>query len=83
MSSEPEPDLHLDAVAPSDTVYENSNTLRGRQWVGIRFDCCDIYTRVYRNVEGTAYVGRCPQCLRGVRLRVGPDGTDSRFFVAQ
>ena len=54
-----------------------------RPWVGIRFECCGAYARVYRNPEATAYVGRCPRCLQTVTLRVGPGGTDQRFFVAR
>jgi len=57
--------------------------LQGRPWVGIRFDCCGVYARVYRNREGTAYRGRCPRCLRAITLMVGPGGTDARFFVAE
>ncbi len=54
-----------------------------RPWVGVRFDCCGVYSRVYRNAEGTAYSGRCPRCTRVVRMKVGPGGTASRFFVAE
>ena len=51
-----------------------------RQFIGIWFDCCGVYGRLYKNKDGTAYVGRCPKCLRLARVRVGGDGTDRRFF---
>lgn len=57
-------------------------SLRGRPWVGIVFECCGLYARVYRNRDATAYEGRCPGCTRRVKLRVGPGGTDCRFFSA-
>ena len=58
-------------------------SIRDRPWVGIHFDCCFVYTRIYRNASGTAYAGRCPRCMRNVSLRIGPGGTDARFFVAE
>ncbi|NLX14963.1 MAG: hypothetical protein GXY44_15115 [Phycisphaerales bacterium] len=54
-----------------------------RPWIGVQFECCDVYARVYRNQEATAYVGRCPRCLRKVQVRVGPGGTDTRMFRAR
>lgn len=55
---------------------------RGRPWLAVLWRCCSTYSRVYRNAEGTAYEGRCPKCLRPVRIRIGPSGTHTRFFEA-
>ena len=51
-------------------------------YVGIHFACCAVYARIYRNRERTAYEGHCPRCSRRIRLAIGPDGTDCRFFTA-
>ncbi len=61
---------------------EEGQSLRGRPWLAIHWRCCGVYTRIYRNREGTAYDGRCPHCQRPVHIRVGPGGSTSRFFEA-
>lgn len=60
-------------------MYDNPST---KNFVGIMFTCCNVYGRVYKNKEGTAYVGRCPKCLQPVRLKIGEGGLNSRFFYA-
>ncbi len=79
-----EPPYHLDIEGVEDDTgaAPGNVTLRGRPWIGIRFDCCETYARIYRNTSGTAYQGGCPRCQRQVTLKIGPGGTDSRFFSA-
>lgn len=53
-----------------------------RPYICIYFECCGVYDRVYRPPDRPQYHGRCPKCLREVHVRVGPEGTDARFFRA-
>ena len=53
-----------------------------RKYLGILFECCNVYTRIYKNKAGTHYVGYCPKCLKKVRLKIGKGGTEQRFFRA-
>lgn len=53
-----------------------------KNYLGINFRCCGVYARIYKNKEGTAYVGRCPKCLRQIRVAIGEGGTNKRFFDA-
>ncbi len=55
---------------------------RGRRWLGIHFECCHVYSRVYKNAAGTAYEGRCPRCYARLVIPVGPGGSTARFFSA-
>ena len=54
-----------------------------RPYVGVRFACCDVYVRIYRSPDGTAYRGHCPRCAKPVNFVVGPGGTDARTFVVE
>ena len=83
MDQRPPYHLEVEGLEESGADELCQVSIRDRPWVGIHFDCCFVYTRIYRNASGTAYAGRCPRCMRKVSLRVGPGGTDARFFIAE
>ena len=63
-------------------MNEENNNNNKRAFLGIWFECCHVYGRLYKNKFGTAYVGRCPKCMRPVSARISQDGegTSRRFF---
>ena len=70
-------DLSSDPRPPSEPKGKEK-----RRFIGVTFACCDVYARVYVNREETAYLGNCPKCGKRLSIRVGPGGTDARFFTA-
>ena len=52
----------------------------GKKYIGILFEECGVYSRIYINKKGTAYVGFCPKCGRKVVIKIGKNGVDNRFF---
>lgn len=63
-------------------MIEESNQKKPN-YLGIMFDCCGVYARIYKNKDCTAYVGRCPRCMRTIQVPIGEEGTNKRFFRAQ
>ena len=51
-----------------------------RPFLGVTFECCKVYVRVYRNAAGTAYEARCPKCAKRVHFVVGEGGSGTRFW---
>jgi hypothetical protein len=74
-------DLSTPAPAPAALVPDRNG--ESARFLGVHFACCDAYSRVYANRERTAYVGHCPRCAKRIEFKIGPGGTDARFFVAQ
>ena len=89
MSPDPEDILDLGEEAsrqsPPGTSAERAehSSMQGRPWISVYFECCNVYARIYRNADATAYIGWCPRCAGKVTVQIGPDGTSSRFFRAR
>ncbi len=60
-----------------------SSDSQSKPFIGMLFKCCNVYMRIYRNREGTAYEGRCPRCGKPITIRVGEGGSDARFWSAR
>jgi hypothetical protein len=54
-----------------------------RPFLSVHFVCCNVYCRIYRNLDGTRYEGRCPRCAKPVTFAIGRDGTDARSFIVK
>ncbi len=65
-------------------MEDNSNEQQNlRKFIGVWFDCCHTYGRLYKNKEGTQYTGRCPKCMRYVHVNIDENSskaTNRRFF---
>ncbi len=55
---------------------------QNKKFIGINFQCCNVYKRIYINKDKNAYEGNCPKCYRKVKVLIGANGTDQRFFDA-
>lgn len=56
----------------------------GKKFIGVHFECCGLYTRIYYNEKENAYKGNCPLCRRPVNVKVDPQtGVEARFFKAK
>jgi hypothetical protein len=74
--------VNLDLSSDPPRGVEAAQASDRRRFLGVHFVCCDVYTRIYVNKSETAYEGHCPRCCRPVRIRIGPEGTNCRFFTA-
>ena len=64
-------------------MRKKSKVPQPRKWLGIHFECCHVYSRIYKHASGERYEGRCPRCLKMIRVRVAPGGSSNRIFRAK
>ena len=54
-----------------------------KKFLCILFECCNMYGRIYKNKEETFYQGRCPKCMREIKIKIAEGGSNQRFFKAR
>ncbi len=72
--------LPSEPETPDQSV--SAATGRERKWLGVLFDCCGMYARIYQTRDGKAYAGHCPKCNAALRVGIGEGGTSQRIFRA-
>lgn len=74
---------NLDIFSGDDLPLRSRGGGHRRKFLGVHFVCCDVYARIYVNRDNTAYEGYCPRCFKPVKMKIGPGGTNCRFFEAR
>lgn len=74
--------LDLSSDSSGDASRPQSGSDERGGFLGVQFECCSIYSRIYKNRDATAYEGRCPRCMKRVTVSIGPGGGSARFFTA-
>ncbi len=74
--------MPLDTYDDRSKPQPNQPAAGKRPYISVYFECCGVYDRIYRQPGQLFYQGRCPKCLRTLRVRVGPEGTSERIFRA-
>lgn len=53
---------------------------QGRPFLMVMFECANAYQKVFRSLDATHYLARCPKCGLTKRFGVGSDGANQRQF---
>lgn len=77
----------IDVRSTADGVEDGQSGRKlregGRPWIGVHFECCGVYVRVYRERGADRYESRCPRCATPITVRVSPDGVTTSFIRAR
>jgi hypothetical protein len=71
---------HVDLSSEPEPNGPQGGGADRRRFLGVRFHCCARYAGIYFNNQATGYIGHCPGCGQRVEFKIGPGGSDSRFF---
>ncbi len=52
----------------------------GRPFIQVVYACAGAYQKVFRSVDGTHYMARCPTCGKTTRFAGGEGGVGARQF---
>lgn len=66
----------------SDAGSPDHMTRQKTPYLGIRFRCCGVYSKIRLNRDGTAFAGHCPRCAAPIMISVSPSGSSDRFWEA-
>jgi hypothetical protein len=84
MADNPDYILELNGHVISDKQKNDlQDNFNSRPYISVYFECCSVYNRIYKNKQGTAYVGWCPKCTKKVQVKVGSGGVNCRIFTAK
>jgi hypothetical protein len=61
-------------------LKQNKSKRKKREFVGVIYKCCNVYSRIYINKKRTAFVGWCPKCGARMEFIISPKGSKSKFF---
>ncbi len=64
-------------------TMQNKPPGKRRPHLGIHFRCCNVYSYIYRNKDGSAYAGRCPRCGKPLKVKISKDGSGSGQRIFQ
>jgi len=58
------------------------DSVTGRSYIGVHYECCQVYSRVYLKQEQKKQISHCPKCGNAFHIKFSENGTDSPFWLA-